>query len=151
MSEPNELPPRSFPGAPARPMPCSARSATTGAPFAWKTRGLDSDAMRRTLGPSRLTLAGLVKHLALVEDHYFDPQLLGRDYPPVWAPTEGDDDWEWSSAVEDSPDELRSLWLEAVARSGAAVGEVLAASASTDRWRPPTGPRGPACAGCSST
>ncbi len=27
-----------------------------------------------------MTLAGLVKHLALVEDHYFTHQLLGREY-----------------------------------------------------------------------
>lgn len=125
MSEPNELPPRPIPAAPGE------ADALLGAlgnrrTFAWKTGGLDADAMRRTLGPSRLTLAGLVKHLALVEDHYFTHQLLGRDYPPVWAPTEGDDDWEWTSAVEDSPDE-RSLWLEAVTRSEAAVGAVLSA------------------------
>lgn len=94
--------------------------------FTWKTGGLDANARRRTLGPSRLTLARLVKHLALVEDHYFTHQLLGRDYSAVWAPAPGDNDWEWTSAVEDSPEELRGLWLDAVARSEAAVGEALA-------------------------
>ncbi|MDQ2874269.1 MAG: DinB family protein [Actinomycetota bacterium] len=82
--------------------------------------------MRRTLGPSTVTLGGLVKHLALIEDHYFTHQLLGRDYPAVWAPMAGSDDWEWTSAVDDSPEELRTLWLAAVARSRAAVDEVLA-------------------------
>jgi Protein of unknown function (DUF664) len=38
-----------------------------------------------------------------------------------------DTDWQWTSAAEDSPEELRTLWLEAVARSEAAVDEALAA------------------------
>lgn len=44
----------------------------------------------------------------------------------MWAPTAEDDEWEWTSAADDSPEELRTLWLEAVARSEAAVDEVLA-------------------------
>jgi hypothetical protein len=94
--------------------------------FAWKTGGLDADAIRRTLGPSRMTLGGLVKHLALVEDHYFTHQLLGRDYPAVWAPMAEDDDWDWTSAADDSPEEVRTLWLQAVVRSEAALDEALA-------------------------
>jgi hypothetical protein len=94
--------------------------------FAWKTGGLDATAMRRTLGPSSVTLGGLVKHLALVEDHYFTHQLHGRDYPAVWAPMAETDDWEWTSAADDSPEELRGWWLQAVARSEAAVEEALA-------------------------
>jgi hypothetical protein len=34
-------------------------------------------------------------------------------------------DWEWDSAAEDSPDELRALWQDAVARSRALVAEAL--------------------------
>jgi len=126
MSGLEELSPRPFPAAPGETEALLGALARNRRTFAWKTGGLDADAMRRTLGPSSLTLAGLVKHLALVEDHYFTHQLLGRDYPAVWAPTEGDNNWEWTSAVEDSPKELRSLWLDAVARSEAAIGEVLA-------------------------
>ncbi len=70
--------------------------------FAWKTGGLDADAMRRTLGPSTMTLGGLVKHLALVEDHYFTHQLLGRDYPSVWGPMATDDSWD-GLVGEDAP------------------------------------------------
>jgi hypothetical protein len=121
-------------GLPARPFPAAPDEveALLGAlhrnrrTFAWKTDGLDADAMRRTLGPSTMTLGGLMKHLALVEDHYFTHQLHGRDYPAVWAPMADDDNWEWTSAADDSPEELRRLWLEAVARSEAAVDEALA-------------------------
>ena len=35
------------------------------------------------------------------------------------------DDWEWTSAASDSPEELQTLWLGAVARSEAAVDHVL--------------------------
>ena len=57
--------------------------------------------MSRTLSPSSLTLAGLVKHMALVEDHYFTHQLM------------------------DSPEELQELWLAAVRRSEAATDHIL--------------------------
>jgi len=101
--------------------------------FAWKTGGLDAAAMRQTLGPSSLTLGGLVKHLALVEDHYFTHELHGRDYPAVWAPMADDEDWPWTSAAQDSPQELRTLWRQAVARSETAVDEALAAGGLDQR------------------
>lgn len=66
--------------------------------FAWKTGELSADEMRLNLAPATMTLGGLVKHLALVEDRYFTHQLLGRDYPAVWAPIAEDNDWEWTSA-----------------------------------------------------
>ncbi|MFZ9533248.1 MAG: DUF664 domain-containing protein, partial [Ilumatobacteraceae bacterium] len=37
----------------------------------WKTRGLDSEAMPCTTAASSMTLAGLLKHQAYVEDHCF--------------------------------------------------------------------------------
>ncbi len=94
--------------------------------FAWKTGGLEGADMRRTLGPLSVTLGGLVKHLSLVEDHYFTHQLLGLDYPAVWEPMAANADWDWTSAAEDSPEELRKLWLDAVGRSESAVDEALA-------------------------
>jgi hypothetical protein len=126
MPEPADLAPRPFPAAPDEVEALLGALERNRRTFAWKTGGLDAAAMRRTLTPSTLTLAGLVKHLALVEDHYFTHQLLGRAYPDVWAPIAGDDNWEWTSAVDDSPEELRALWLDAVGRSRAVVDEVLA-------------------------
>ncbi|MGH9115171.1 MAG: DinB family protein [Acidimicrobiales bacterium] len=125
MSDHKELTPRPFPAAPAEVEALLGALQRNRRTFAWKTGGLDADSMRRTLEPSTLTLGGLVKHLALVEDHYFTHQLHGRDYPAVWAPMAGNDDWEWTSAANDSPEELRTLWLEAVARSEAALAEAL--------------------------
>lgn len=132
MSEPTELIPRPFSAAPDEVEALLGALHRNRRTFAWKTGGLDADAMRRTLGPSTLSLGGLVKHLALVEDHYFTHQLLGLDYPAVWAPMAESDDWEWTSAAADSPKELRTLWFDAVARSEAAVNEALA-DAGLDR------------------
>lgn len=126
MSDPDPLSPRPFSAAPGEIEALLGALHRNRRTFAWKTGGLGADAMRRTLGPSTMTLGGLVKHLALVEDHYFTHQLHGRDYPTVWAPMAEQEDWEWTSAADDSPDELRTLWLHAVARSEAAVDEALA-------------------------
>jgi uncharacterized damage-inducible protein DinB len=88
--------------------------------FGWKCGGLDAEAMRRTLGPSSMTLGGLLKHLALVEDDYLTRQLTGA--PSLTPPFEGvdfdaDPDWEWRTAADDDPAELRGLWESCVARS----------------------------------
>ncbi len=98
------------------------------ATFAWKCFGLSAEGMGRTLAPSTVTLAGLAKHLALVEDVYFTWRLHGRSMPPPWDTVDfdADPDWEWRTALEDSPTELKTLWESAVARSRAAVSEALA-------------------------
>ena len=48
---------------------------------AWKCGGLTSAGLRATLGPSTMTLGGLLKHLALVEDDMFSVKLHGRPSP----------------------------------------------------------------------
>ncbi|MDQ7808239.1 DinB family protein [Amycolatopsis sp. A133] len=98
------------------------------ATLAWKCAGLDAAAMRATLPPSPLTLGGLLKHLAYVEDHWFSHVLAGRErtapFDAVdWTATP---DWDWDSAAHDSPGQLRGLWEDTVERSRAAVQEALA-------------------------
>ena len=84
--------------------------------------------MRATVGASTVTLGGLLKHLALVEDDYFTGKLLGRDLGSPWDTVDwdADPDWEWRSAAEDTPEQLLTLWRDAVARSRSAVTELLA-------------------------
>jgi Protein of unknown function (DUF664) len=98
------------------------------ATLAWKCGGLDAAALRATLAPSSITLGGLLKHLALIEDEYFSRRLHGRDLGPPWdtADWDADPDWEWHSAAEDSPEQLFALWQDAVARSRFLVAEALA-------------------------
>ncbi|MGA1753738.1 MAG: DUF664 domain-containing protein, partial [Pontimonas sp.] len=42
----------------------------------WKTRGVDAAGLRCTIASSTMTLAGLLKHMAYVEDHWFGGMLL---------------------------------------------------------------------------
>ncbi|HEY7011220.1 MAG TPA: DUF664 domain-containing protein [Streptosporangiaceae bacterium] len=97
--------------------------------LAWKCGNLDSAGLRATLAPSTMTLGGLLKHLALVEDDWFSVKLHGRDRCPPWNTVDwdADPDWDWHSAVKDSPEQLMSLWQEAVGRSRTLVAEALAA------------------------
>jgi hypothetical protein len=95
--------------------------------FAWKCGGLDADAMRVTLAPSAVTLGGLLKHLAYVEDENFTWALLGAELGPPWDNLEvPDPEWAWRTAADDTPEHLMGLWEDAVARSRAAVAVALA-------------------------
>src|SRR5689334_9528563 len=47
--------------------------------------GLTLEQLRTPHPPSDLTIAGLVKHLALVEDSWFTWTLLGHDSPEPWT------------------------------------------------------------------
>ena len=91
-----------------------------------KVSGLTQEQLSVRVPPSTLTLAGLVKHLALVEDGWFQEDLLGRDMPEPWAsaPFDDDRDWDFHSAVDDSPSELLDLYAAACQRSRAAVAEL---------------------------
>jgi hypothetical protein len=98
------------------------------ATFAWKCGGLDAAGLRATTAASSMTLGGLLKHLALVEDDYFTGRLGGHELGSPWDEVDwdADRDWEWHTAAHDSPAELMTLWQEAVARSRVAVDEALA-------------------------
>lgn len=98
------------------------------ATLAWKCGGLDAEALQATVGASTMTLGGLLKHMALVEDNWFTRWLRGRDIGAPWNTVDwdADSDWEWHSAADDTPEELRGLWEAAVERSRAAVEEALA-------------------------
>lgn len=94
----------------------------------WKCSGLDAAGLRATVGASTMTLGGILKHLALVEDDWFGEVLAGGDTRPPWDAVDwaADRDWEWRTAAEDSPEELRTLWRGAVERSRSLTAQALA-------------------------
>ncbi len=96
--------------------------------FRRRAAGLDAEALSRTLPPSTMTLGGMVKHLALVEDHWFSVVLHGRESAEAWREVDwrADDDWDWHSAADDTPEQLWALFEEAVAASDRSVDEALA-------------------------
>jgi hypothetical protein len=96
--------------------------------IAWKCGGLDAAGMRATLAPSTMTLGGLLKHLALVEDDYFSVKLFGAGRRPPFdaADWDANPDWDWESAAQDSPEQLMTLWQDAVVTSRALTAKALA-------------------------
>lgn len=98
------------------------------ATLAWKCAGLDAAGLTTTVGVSSMTLGGMLKHLAYVEDDWFSRWLHGRDRQPPWDTVDwkADQDWDWNSAAEDTAEQLHALWQEAVTRSRALVAEALA-------------------------
>ncbi|MTD12910.1 DUF664 domain-containing protein [Nakamurella sp. YIM 132087] len=89
------------------------------AQFAWKVGGLDAEQLARPMPPSSMTIGGLVKHLALVEEQKIALALTGRPPAPPWDTHEPDT--EWTSAAADTPEQLYGLWRATVARAEAAL------------------------------
>jgi uncharacterized damage-inducible protein DinB len=99
--------------------------------FRWKADGLDAAGLRIRIGSSSLTLGGLLKHLALVEDYTFTDKLSGEPMGAPWDDTDRDDqddEWEFTSAASDTPEQLYALWDGAVERSGARIEAAMAGS-----------------------
>lgn len=99
------------------------------ATFRWKVDGLDSAGLQTRLGPSSLTLGGLLKHLARAEAQRFGPKLDGEPMGPPWdaADWDADPDWDFNSAAQNTPEQLYELWDSTVVRSRARLQTALAA------------------------
>lgn len=95
--------------------------------FRWKADGLDAAGLQARLAGSSLTLGGLLKHLAAVEDYTSTTKLTGEPVGAPWDRTgwDGSNDWEFASAADDQPEQLYALWDGAVGRSRARLGAVL--------------------------
>ncbi len=89
------------------------------ATFRWKVDGLDAAGLGQQIPSSTLTLGGLLKHLALVEDYHSTVKMSGEPLGEPWSGlgmVEDDPDWEFTSAEHDSPEELYALYDGAVGR-----------------------------------
>ena len=115
------------------------------ATLAWKCAGLDAAGLAATVAASSMTLGGMLKHLAYVEQWWFSQCLHGRDPELPWSAVDwdADPDWDWHSAAGDSPEQIKALWQDSMARSRELVGEALA-SGGLGRLARRTGPDGQA-------
>jgi hypothetical protein len=94
----------------------------------WKCGGLDDAGIRATLGPSTLTLGGLLKHLSAVEATTFAWKLHGRrPFAPFEDADWDDPDWHFRVEDDDTPESLETLFKESVAKGRALVDEAIAA------------------------
>ena len=96
--------------------------------FRWKADGLDATGLQTRIGASTLTLGGLLKHLAAQEDYAFATKLSGEPLGAPWDAWgwDGSNDWEFTSAADNAPEELYALWDGAVERSRARLDAALA-------------------------
>jgi hypothetical protein len=96
------------------------------AQFAWKCAQLDAPSLRRAHPPSTMTLGGLLKHLALVEERYTIDFTGEPPGPPLDEADTTDAQWAWRTAAEDAPEDLYGLWRRTVEHSRAAMAHALA-------------------------
>ena len=96
------------------------------AQFAWKCGGLDAAGLDRPYPPSTMTLGGLLKHMALVEERYTIDFTGEAPGPPLDVADPADPSWAWRTAADDKPEELYGLWRGAVEHSRAAMAKALA-------------------------
>ena len=83
------------------------------AQFAWKCGGLDAASLNKPFPPSTMTMGGLLKHLALVEDRRTSLWVTGEPLQPPWGVVDhdADPDWEWRTAAEPVPAVRATLGL----------------------------------------
>ena len=74
-----------------------------------------------------MTLGGILKHMAYVENHWFSDWLIGREKLSPWCEVDWsqDRDWDWNSAANDSPEQLARLWHDACELSRLNVASTL--------------------------
>jgi hypothetical protein len=94
--------------------------------FRYKADDLSSADLNVRIGKSSLTLGGLLKHLAVVEDYTFTVKLRGEPMGEPWLAMESDHEWPFVSAASDTPSQLYGYWDGAVARSRSRLAEALA-------------------------
>lgn len=96
--------------------------------FRWKADGLDAAGLQSRIGSSSLTIGGLLKHLAFVEDFTSTYKLSGTSPGPPWDAIDWDANpgWDIESAANDTAERLYGLWDGAVERSNARFAAALA-------------------------
>ena len=87
-----------------------------------KCDGLDADQLaRRSIPPSTLSLLGLVRHLAQVENHWFGRVLQAHTDAPRLYKREDDRDWDFNGAIPDQAvaQDAFATWKAEIARADA--------------------------------
>lgn len=97
------------------------------ATFRYKADGLDTKGLQVSVGKSSLTLGGLLKHLARAEEDMFTFKLTGAPQGEPWskADWDSDEDWDFHSAANDTPEQLYKIWDDTIAKSRERLAKVL--------------------------
>jgi uncharacterized damage-inducible protein DinB len=93
----------------------------------WKCEGVDREGLSMKVAASTMSLGGLLKHMAVVEDFWFSRALHAHERADPWRMIDwkSEPDWEWTSSHDDEPEYLWALWQESVERSRGLVSQAL--------------------------
>jgi uncharacterized damage-inducible protein DinB len=82
----------------------------------WKCKRLNAAGLSTKIAASSMTLGGLLKHMAFVENEWFARWLSDSERLEPWLSIDwsAQPDWEWETAASNTPAELMGQWLEAV-------------------------------------
>ena len=98
-----------------------------------QAEGLTAEQLATPLPPATMTLGGIVKHLAWVENYWWVQVLQdGPELEWVGDGFKNDRDWEWHSAKDDPWELLVDRYQAAVVLADAALDGVLAAPEGLD-------------------
>ncbi len=94
----------------------------------WKCSGLDAAQLSASLPPTTLTLAGLLKHLAVVEAGWLNLTFAGGVSRPSWFEEMDpeDPDWSLTTAVSAEPERLFAWLDESIEVSDRVIADALA-------------------------
>jgi len=95
-----------------------------------KTEGLTKDQLAQKIPTSDLTLAGLLYHLALVEESWLEGRFLGMPDRQDWVDVDwvADPNWEFRTATTMEPGTLRQRYRDACERSRQAAAAMRTAA-----------------------
>lgn len=93
----------------------------------WKAGGLDEVGLRHRVASSRLSLGGLLLHLAMGEDYYLTTKLRGEELVEPWRSLghDGTDEWELTTEAF-SAEEVYAIFDAAVVRNTRRIEDALA-------------------------
>jgi hypothetical protein len=102
--------------------------------FRWKCSGLTQEQLAVALPPSDMTLGGMMKHLAIVESSWLERVFSAAPHMPPFDSVDwtADADWEWHSAKDDTPAQLRAIFDESARRADAVIDRALSGADGLD-------------------
>lgn len=97
--------------------------------FRWKADDLSVSQLAQRFGASELTLAGLLKHLAFVEDYTFTVKMLGEPLGEPWDSLGiGElDEWAFRGELDENPTALYAFYDSAITRANARLRHAIGA------------------------
>lgn len=100
----------------------------------WEADGLALGDLRAGIPSSALTLGGLLKHLAVVEDDCLAWQIAGERPVTRFIVPDGAevDQWQFSVSEDETAEEVYALWDDAVARSRVRLADIVSDGALDD-------------------